>query len=111
MRLDGKSRQHLVAIGIRLHQCAIGIELLPPDQTTLTTPVNDRLKEAPEDLDAVTFPNAGHAGMVGQWLVQVVAQIPAYTQTVSSDALKLALRTHAFEEHDQLELEEHEQLA
>ena len=69
----------------------MGIELLPPDQTTLTTPVNDRLKEAPEDLDAVTFPNAGQAGMVGQWLVQVVAQRGAYTQTVSSDAFKLAL--------------------
>jgi hypothetical protein len=42
--------------------------------------------------------------MVGQWLVQVVAQRVADTQTVSSDALKLALRAPAFEEHDEVEL-------
>src|SRR5215203_1980731 len=107
MCLDGKSWQHLIAIGIRLHQRAIGVELLPPHQTSLATLLNDGLKEAPEAVDAVTLTNAGHTRMIGEGLVEVVPDIPAHTQPIRSNPLKLPFRAHALKEHDQLELEEH----
>src|SRR5687767_6340517 len=50
--------------------------------------------------------DAGHAGVVGQSLIEGVAEIPAVGQIEASRRNELALRADAFKEHDELELEE-----
>lgn len=110
MALHGKTRQHLVAVGVSLDQGSVGVQLLAPHQSFVLAPVNDLLKELAEDVDAVAVTNTSHRGVVGQGLVQVVAEIPAHTETVGANPLKLALRAHPFEEQNELELKEHDRV-
>src|SRR5690349_15582683 len=46
--------------------------------------------------------------MIRQLLVQVIAEIPAQAEPVRRDAQQLAFRADALEEHDELQLEEHD---
>src|SRR5262245_13733270 len=44
--------------------------------------------------------------MLGQWLIQVVAQVPAMGQIQAGHLHQLPFGANALEEHDELELEE-----
>ena len=52
------------------------------------------------------LPDAGQAGVVGQGLVEGVAEVPAVGQVEAGRLDQLALGADALEEHDQLQLEE-----
>ena len=52
------------------------------------------------------LPDAGQAGVVGQLLVQGVAEVPAMGQVEAGRLDELALGADALEEHHQLQLEE-----
>jgi hypothetical protein len=79
---------------------------VPPDQTHVLAQVNDLLEEALEDADAEPLPNAGQTGVVGQRLVQRVPDVPAVAKVEAGRLDQLPLGADAFEEHDQLQLEE-----
>src|SRR4029453_8041017 len=64
-----------------------------------------RLEEAAEHGQAVALPNPGQAGMVGQFLVQVVAQEPPDAPSIGRAPYQLPLGAESLEEHHQLELE------
>ena len=81
-------------------------ELLPPDQPGLEAQLHDVLEEAAEVRQAEPLADAGQAGVVGQRLVQVVAEVPAVRQVEGDRLHELALGPQTLEEHDQLELEE-----
>jgi hypothetical protein len=86
MRFDRKAGEHLVAVGGGFDQGGIGIEFLTPDEVIITALLDNGLKELAEDGDAVTVTNARHAGVIRYALVEVIAQEPADTQTVATDA-------------------------
>ena len=70
----------------------------------------DRFEEALEDGQAVAVPNPGEAGMVGQRLPEVIAQVPAQTEAVRHHAHELAFRAESLEEENELELEENDRV-
>src|SRR5206468_148851 len=76
-----------------------------PDEPCLLTQVHHVLEEALEDRQAVALTDAGQTRVVGQRLMQVIPQVPAQAQTVSSHPDQLPLGADVFEEHHQLELE------
>jgi hypothetical protein len=47
---------------------------MTPDQADFLTQIDDPLEEALEDIDPKTLPDAGQAGMIGQLLVEGVAE-------------------------------------
>ena len=62
------------------HLGGVEVQLPAPDQPRLLAQVDDLLEEALEDVDAEPLPDAGQAGVVGQLLVEGVAEVPAVGQ-------------------------------
>ena len=75
-----EARDERIEVGVGLDLGAIEVELAAPDQPGLLTQIDDLLEEALEDFNAESLPDAGQAGVVGQRLVQGVAEIPAVGQ-------------------------------
>jgi len=46
--------------------------------------------------------------VVGQGFVEIVAEIPSHAEAVGTDVFQLSLGSNTLEEHDKLELEEHD---
>ena len=101
-----EARDEGVDVSVRLDFGGVDVEPPVPDQARLLTAVDDLLEEALEDVDPKPLPNAGEAGVVGQVLVQRIAQILAVRQVQTRRRDELALGSNAFEEHHQLQLEE-----
>jgi hypothetical protein len=72
--------------------------------------VDDPLEKALEDLYPQPLPDAGEAGVVGEGLVEGVAEVPSVGQVEAGRFDQLALGADAFEEHDQLQLEEDDRI-
>ncbi len=104
--LQKRTRPRRVQRGIGLDLRSIEVQLLTPHQPCLEALLHDPLEEAPEDREAVSLPDPGEAGVVGQGLVQVVPEVPANAQPVSRDLHEPALRADVLEEHHQLQAEE-----
>lgn len=102
----GEARNHLVAVGVGVNQGSISVERTTDQQTGFVAAPQDDLEELAEDSNAVAVADAGQAGMVGQRLVEVIAEIPAHADAVGGDELELASRADTLEELDQMELEE-----
>ena len=92
--------------GVRLNLGGIEVQLPAPDQPRLLAQIDDLLEEALEDVDAEPLPDAGQAGVVGEFLIEGVAEVPAVGQVEAGGLDQLALGADPLEEHDQLELEE-----
>jgi hypothetical protein len=71
---DGETGLERVHGGIGLNPGGIEVELLAPDQSGGDALLHDAIKEATEDIEAVPFADAAQAGVIGQRLVQVVAE-------------------------------------
>ena len=106
VRVDGEARHERIEGGVRLDLCGVDIELTSPDKASLLILLDDSVEEAAEHVDPKAISYACQAGMVGEWLSEVVAQIPTDTQSVSSEFHELTLGTKPLEEHDELPLEE-----
>ena len=76
--------------GVGLDLRGIEVELPAPDQACLLAQVDDLLEEALKDVDAEALPDAGQAGVVGQVLVQGVAEVPAVGQVEAGGLDQLA---------------------
>ena len=79
---------------------------LPQTRPASLAQLDDVLEEALEDGQAQALPDAGQAGVVGQRLVQGVAEVPAVREVEAGRLDQLPLGADALEEHDELELEE-----
>ena len=101
-----EARDEGVEVGVGLDLGGVEVELPAPDQARLLAQIDDLLEEALEDVDAQPLPDAGQAGVVGQVLVEGVAEVPAVGQVEAGRLDELALGADALEEHDQLQLEE-----
>ena len=101
-----EARDERVEGGVGLDLGGVEEQLPAPDQAGLLAQVDDLLEEALEDVEPEPLPDAGQAGVVGQRLVEGVAEVPAVGQVEAGRLDQLALGADALEEHDELELEE-----
>jgi hypothetical protein len=85
-------------------------EFLAPEQPRLLTQRDDVLEEPLEDWQAQPPPNAGQTGVVGQRFVERIAEVPAVSEVEASSVHQAPLGAEALEEHDELELEEHDRV-
>src|SRR5919202_6145407 len=106
VRVDGEARHERIEVGVRLDLCGVDTELTSPDEASLLTLLDDSVEEAAEHVDPKAISYACQAGMVGEWLSEVVVQIPTDTQSVSSEFHELTLGTKTLKGHDELQLEE-----
>ena len=72
--------------------------------------LDDVVEKATKEIDAVAVTDLGQAGVIRQWLMQVIAEIPSQTEAVGGDDHELAFRADALEKHDELELEKHDRV-
>src|SRR5215207_4891331 len=68
---------HTVERGIRADLGGVEEELLTPHQPRLLAQFNDVLEEALEDGEPQPLPDTRQAGMVRQWLLQSITEVPA----------------------------------
>ncbi len=80
-----------VDVRVGPHPGGVEEELLPPHQPGLLAQLHHPLEEAPEDGDAQALPDLAQGGVVGQRLVQGVAQVPAVGQVQAGRLDELAL--------------------
>src|SRR5260370_40678618 len=71
---DGKARRERIERGSRLDLGGVEVELAAPDQPSLLALRDNRLEEAAKRVQAIAGADARQTRMVGQRLVQVVAQ-------------------------------------
>ena len=58
----------------------VEVELPAPNSAGLLTQIDDLLEEALKDIDPEALADAGQAGVIGQFLIKGVAEIPAMSQ-------------------------------
>ena len=90
-----EARDQRVEVGVGLDLGRVDVELPAPDQARLLAQIDDLLEEALEDVDAKPLPDAGQAGVVGQVLVEGVAEVPAVGQVQAGRLDELALGADA----------------
>jgi hypothetical protein len=96
---DSKPRGERIERSVGLHPGGVDVELAAPDQPGLLALLDNRLDELTKHLQAVAGANARQARMVGQRLVEVLAQVPAHTQPVGRQAHEEPFRAYPFEKH------------
>ena len=101
-----QARDDQVHGGVGAHPRGVEEELPPPHQPGRAAQLHHAVEEAAEHLDPQAGPDLGQGGVVGQGLVERVAQVPAVGQVEGGHRHELALRAQPLEEEDQLELEE-----
>lgn len=79
-------------------------ELRAPDQARLLAQVDDLLDEAREDCNTQPLPDAGQTRVVGERLVEGIAQVPVVGQVQAGGPDELSLGADPLDEHDELEL-------
>ncbi len=102
----GKACREGVERGIGLDLGRIEVEFLAPDEPSLLALLDHRLEEAPQHLQAVAGTDTRQTRMVGQRLIEMVAEVPAHTESVRRHAEERAFGADPFKEHDQLAFEE-----
>src|SRR5260221_7492800 len=102
----GKACREGVERGIGLDLGRIEVEFFAPDEPSLLALLDNRLEEAPKHLQAVAGTDTRQTRMVGHRLIEIVAEVPAHTESVRRHAEELAFGADPFKEHDQLEFEE-----
>src|SRR3954453_12674658 len=106
--LQVEARDHAVQGRIGADLRRVEEQLSPPEQPGLLAQIHNVLEEALEERQAQPLPDPGQAGMIGQRLIQPVAEIPAVREVEAGDVDQAPLRAEALEEQDQLEFEEHD---
>src|SRR5260370_32269203 len=106
------TRIYRLAIPIRVTIClmvvvafAKWLKLPPPTQSCLLALVDKRLKEALEQLDTIAFTNTRETRMIGEGFIEIVTDIPAHAELVSSQNHQLPFGADAVKEHHELQLE------
>ena len=105
-RIYGEACGQGIESRIREDMGRVKVEFLAPDKSCLLALLDDSLEKAAENGQTIAGADARQAGMVGQGLVKVVAQIPPHTEPVGDQAHEVAFGADALEKHHQLQLEE-----
>jgi len=96
--------------GIQRRVCAhfrrVEEQLLAADQPRVGAQLHNMVEEAAEEGQAVALADLAQARVVGQGLIEMVAQVPAVRQVEAGGRDELALGADPLEEHDQLQAEE-----
>jgi len=103
VRLHGETGRDGVERSVGVHLGGVKVQLPPPNQPRLPAPLDDLLEEAPEHRKAEALAGAGKVGVVGERLVEVVAQVPPHREAIRRDDHQLTLRAQTLEEQDELE--------
>jgi hypothetical protein len=64
------------------------------------------LKEAAKDFDPIALTDTGETRVIGQWLTQIIAQVPQNAEPISRMTHQLPFGAYSFKKHDELQLEE-----
>src|SRR6266536_1577653 len=86
------SLDHPVDAGIGLHLSAVKVQLLSPHQSSLDAQFHNVLKELLKYFQTIAFPDLAQATVIGDWLIQVIADEPAMRQVEINYLHQLALR-------------------
>ncbi len=95
--LEVEARDERIDVGVGPDLGRVEEELAAPDQPDLLAQVDDLLKEALEDVDPESLPDAGQAGVVGQRLIEGVAQVSAVGEVEGGGLDQAALGTDPLE--------------
>ncbi len=106
LSLVGETRNERGDGGVGPELGRVEEEFPAPDQTRLLAEINDPLDEPLEDTYAQPLPDAGQARVIGQGLVQGIAEVPAMGEVEAGGLAELPLGADPFEEHHELQLEE-----
>src|SRR5260370_8050445 len=103
------TRIYRLAIPIRVTIClmvvvafAKWLKLPPPTQSCLLALVDNRLKEALEQLDTIAFTNTRETRMIGAGFIEIVTDIRAHAGLATSQNNPLPYEPHAVNEHHDL---------
>ena len=91
---------------VGLHRGRVEEQLVAPHEPRLDAQPHDPLEEPAEDLEAVALADARQRRVVGQRLVQVVAEVPPQGEPIRDHPHEPAFGAQVLEEHHQLQLEE-----
>jgi hypothetical protein len=80
--------------------------LITPDQASILAKINHVLEEPTKDWQAEPLADLHEAGAIGQWLIKVVAEVPAVRQIQAGKFNELPFGANTLEEHDEVEPEE-----
>jgi hypothetical protein len=94
----GKTCREGVERGIGLDLGRIEGEFLAPDEPSLLALLDHRLEEAPQHLQAVAGTDTRQTRMVGHRLIEMVAEVPAHTESVRRHAEERAFGADPFSE-------------
>src|SRR5215216_4344272 len=94
MLLDFKpcSIDHAVDIGIRLHLRAVKVQLLSPNQSSFDAQFHNAFEKQLKDLQSKTFTNFAQTAVIGDRLIQVIANEPAMSQIEIDGLHQLSFR-------------------
>lgn len=73
-RFDRKSRRQRIEICVDINLGGVNIQFFAPYQLRLLTLFNNRLEEAPKDIDAVAGADAAQTEMIGEGIIQIIAK-------------------------------------
>jgi hypothetical protein len=105
-RYKGQPRPKGTHGGVGLYVGGVEIELVPIHEAGLNAELHDMLKEAEERFHSVPAADLREAAVVGQGLIEVVAQVPAVSQIQVGRLHEVAFGDDSLEEGDEVELEE-----
>jgi hypothetical protein len=91
--------------GVGVDLGGVEVQLLAPDQPGLAALLDDRLEETAKRGQPVPLPDPGEAGVIGQRLAQVIAELPPDAQPIGCNLDQLPLRVDSLEEHHELKLD------
>src|SRR5712692_7649303 len=109
-RLPVPARHHAIYRRVGSDLGAIEIEFLAPDQASLNTPLDDLLKEALKDFQAIAGADFTQATMIGHRFVQIITDVPTVGEMQIDHLHQLSLGTDPFKEHDELQLEKDDRI-
>ncbi len=61
---------------------SVNIEFFSPDQSWRLSLVYDGIEEAMEHLHSIAIAKAREAGVIGQWLIQIIPQVPVHAEPI-----------------------------
>src|SRR5262245_21701711 len=97
---------HSIDVGVGLHLGTVKVQFLSPYQSGFDAQFHNVLKEPLKDLQSKPLSDLAQATVIGDWLIQVIADEPAMCQVEIDSLHQLSFRADPFEKADQLKLEE-----
>src|SRR5215211_1572597 len=102
------SVNHPIDVSVCLDLGTVEIQFLSPHQSSFNTQFHNVLEEQLEYFQPKTFTDFTQAAVIGDWLIQIIADEPAMSQIEIHSLHQLSFRADPFKKSDELQLEEHD---